>query len=48
VKSKRSFAYSSRRALLLYEIAEIQKHKHELPKYRKGAKKRKQVMKPEH
>lgn len=48
VKSKRSFADSPGRVRLLYEIAEIQKHKHELPKYRKEAKKRTQVMKLEH
>lgn len=44
MKGERIFADSPGKMLSLYEIAQIQKHK---PKYRKGAEKRKQVMKLE-
>lgn len=44
MKGKRIFADSPGKILLLYEIAQIKKHK---PKYRRGAEKRRQVMKPE-
>lgn len=48
MKDKRNFADSTGRFLLLNEIAEIQKHKQELPTYRKRAKKTMQLMKLEH